>query len=82
MGDYSRASINASINTGSMIGVCCNLYGAGLLPTIVPNFSWGVSGTKYVFEKALSDIDNWKKLKGQSLSITETSVLETIFAEI
>ena len=82
MGDYSRASINASINTGSMIGVCCNVYGAGLLPTIVPNFSWGVGGTKYVFEKAISDIDNWKKLKGRSLSLTETSVLETIFAEI
>lgn len=82
MGDYSRASINASINTGSMIGVCCNVYGAGLLPTIIPNFSWGVGGTKYVFEKALSDINNWKKLKGRSLSDTETSVLETIFAEI
>lgn len=82
MGDYSRASINASINTGSMIGVCCNVYGAGLLPTIIPNFSWGVSGTKYVFEKALSDISNWKKLKGQSLGAAETSVLETIFAEL
>ncbi len=79
MGDYSRASINASINTGSMIGVCCNVYGAGLLPTIVPNFSWGVGGTKYVFEKAISDIDNWKKLKGQSLGVEETSVLTFIF---
>ncbi len=79
MGDYSRASINASINTGSMIGVCCNVYGAGLLPTIIPNFSWGVSGTKYEFEKALSDMDNWKKLKGQSLTETETSVLTFIF---
>ena len=79
MGDYSRASINASINTGSMIGVCCNVYGVGLLPTIIPNFSWGVGGTKYVFEKALSDINNWKKLKGQSLSEAESSMLSFIF---
>ena len=79
MGDYSRASINAAINTGTMIGVCCNVYGPGLLPTIIPNFSWGVNGTKYVFEKALSDIDNWKKLKGHSLSEVESSILTFIF---
>jgi hypothetical protein len=68
MGDYSRVAINSSINTGSVIGVSCNVFGAGLLPTIIPNFSWGVKGgTKYEFEKALVDINNWKKLKDHSL---------------
>ncbi len=79
MGDYSRVAINASINTGSMIGVSCNVFGAGLLPTIIANFSWGVSGTKYEFEKALAAIDNWKKMKGQSLGEKEISVLTHIF---
>jgi len=82
MGDYSRVAINASINTGSAIGVSCNVFGAGLLPTIISNFSWGVSGTKYEFTKALADIDNWKKLKGHSLSEEETSVLEYIFERL
>ncbi len=82
MGDYSRIAINSSINTGSVIGVSCNVFGAGLLPTIISNFSWGVSGTKYEFNKALVDIDNWKKLKGHSLREEETSVLEYIFGQV
>ncbi|NCI50233.1 glucose-1-phosphate thymidylyltransferase [Sediminibacterium roseum] len=80
MGDYSRAAINSSINTGTVIGVASNVFGAGLLPTIVANFRWGVTGTEYEFDKALNDINNWKKLKGHSLSAAETSVLKSIFA--
>jgi UDP-N-acetylglucosamine diphosphorylase/glucosamine-1-phosphate N-acetyltransferase len=82
IGDYSRVAINSSINTGSVIGVSCNVFGAGLLPTIVPNFSWGAGGTKYEFEKALVDINNWKKLKDQSLSEGESSVLQYIFGRL
>lgn len=79
MGDYSRIAINSAINTGSMIGISCNVFGAGLLPTIIPNFSWGVTGTRYEFAKALQDIDNWKQMKQQHLTETETSVLQYIF---
>lgn len=79
MGDYSRISINSSINTGSVIGVSCNVFGAGLLPTIIEDFSWGASGNRYDFQKALYAIDNWKKMKWSSLSEAETSVLKVIF---
>lgn len=80
MGDYSRVAINAAINTGSMIGVSCNVFGAGLLPTIIPNFAWGVGGTRYEPKKALEAIDNWKRLKGRQLSDSEIAVLQHIFA--
>ena len=79
MGDYSRVSINSSINTGSLIGVSCNVYGEGLLPTIINDFSWGTNGKRYHFQKALLAIDNWKKMKRSSLTEAETSVLEVIF---
>ncbi|MEQ1623536.1 MAG: putative sugar nucleotidyl transferase [Sediminibacterium sp.] len=82
MGDYSRISINSSINTGSVIGVSCNVFGAGLLPTIIEDFSWGVNGNRYDFQKALYAIDNWKKMKWSSLTDAETSVLKVIFAKI
>lgn len=78
MGDYSRMAINSSINTGSVIGVSCNVFGDGLLPNIIPDFSWGCKGVKYRLEKALVDIDNWKQLKQQSLSETEKQILLTI----
>ncbi len=80
MGDYSRTAINSSINTGTVIGVCCNVFGNGLTPKYVPSFSWGSDGIqRYEFKKALADIENWKGLKDQSLSIDETSILNHIF---
>lgn len=80
MGDYSRTAINTSLNTGTVIGVCCNVYGEGLTPKYIPSFSWGADGIeRYKFDKALDDIGNWKKLKGKKLSKNETSILKYIF---
>jgi UDP-N-acetylglucosamine diphosphorylase/glucosamine-1-phosphate N-acetyltransferase len=80
MGDYSRTAINTSINTGTVIGVCCNVFGAGLTPKYIPSFSWGSEGVnRYDFEKALLDIAAWKKLKGQDVNDNEKSILKYIF---
>ncbi len=76
MGDYSRSAINTSFNTGTVVGVCCNIFGE-MPPTHVPNFSWG-TGT-YILHKALIDIGNWKKMKGHSLSDSEQNILETLY---
>lgn len=80
MGDYSRAAINSSFNTGTVVGVCCNVFANGLTSKYIPDFTWG-DGTlpKYDFEKAMKDIANWKKLKNQSLSHNEIQQLKTIF---
>jgi UDP-N-acetylglucosamine diphosphorylase/glucosamine-1-phosphate N-acetyltransferase len=80
MGDYSRTAVNTAINTGTVIGVSCNVFGAGLTPKYIPNFSWGSEGVKrYEFEKALADIGEWKKIKQQKLSDGEKSILKYIF---
>lgn len=75
MGDYSRTAINSSINTGTVIGISSNVFGEGLLPNIIPDFSWGCKGVKYKMDKALNDIDNWKKLKNAALTDTEKKIL-------
>jgi UDP-N-acetylglucosamine diphosphorylase / glucose-1-phosphate thymidylyltransferase / UDP-N-acetylgalactosamine diphosphorylase / glucosamine-1-phosphate N-acetyltransferase / galactosamine-1-phosphate N-acetyltransferase len=80
MGDYSRTAINTSINTGTVIGVCANVYGIGLTPKYIPCFSWGTEGVeRYKLEKAFSDINNWKDMKGSTLTETEKSFLKHIF---
>lgn len=80
MGDYSKTAINTSLNTGTVIGVCCNVYGSGLTPKYIPSFSWGSDGIeRYEFEKALGDIENWKKLKEKALTDNEASILTHIF---
>jgi UDP-N-acetylglucosamine diphosphorylase/glucosamine-1-phosphate N-acetyltransferase len=83
MGDYSRTAINTSINTGTVISVSCNVFGNGLTPKYIPAFSWGSEGVnRYEFEKALIDIEGWKKLKGSTLSDNEKSMLKYIFEKL
>jgi UDP-N-acetylglucosamine diphosphorylase/glucosamine-1-phosphate N-acetyltransferase len=80
MGDYSKAAINTSFNTGTMVGICSNVVSAGLTPKFIGNFSWGADGiTKYNLDKALIDIDNWKKLKGLTISDREKQILTDIY---
>jgi len=76
MGDYSRSAINTSFNTGTVVGVACNVFSEWFPPTFVENFSWG--NKKYQLEKALQHIDNWKKLKGHILSEEEKNILSAI----
>ncbi|MFN2438555.1 MAG: putative sugar nucleotidyl transferase [Chitinophagaceae bacterium] len=80
MGDYSRTAINTAINTGTVIGVSCNVFGNGLTPKYIPNFSWGSEGIqRYEFKKALADIQNWKSLKNEMLAEKEKLILHHIF---
>jgi UDP-N-acetylglucosamine diphosphorylase / glucose-1-phosphate thymidylyltransferase / UDP-N-acetylgalactosamine diphosphorylase / glucosamine-1-phosphate N-acetyltransferase / galactosamine-1-phosphate N-acetyltransferase len=83
MGDYSRTAINTSINSGTVIGVCCSLFGPGLTPSHIPSFSWGFGDlSRADFEKAIQDIDRWKKLKNQRISDIEIRTLKPIFDQI
>ena len=79
MGDYSRAAINTSFNTGTVVGVCCNIFGEGFPPKFVNDFTWGKE--RYTFEKVLQDIDNWKKFKGQHITQTEINNLEILYKQ-
>lgn len=79
MGDYSRAAINTSFNTGTVTGICCNIFGEGFPPKFVNDFTWGKE--RYTFEKVLQDIDNWKKMKGQQLTQIEINKLENLYKQ-
>jgi UDP-N-acetylglucosamine diphosphorylase/glucosamine-1-phosphate N-acetyltransferase len=41
MGDHSKCGINTMFNTGTVVGVSCNIYGAGFPRNFIPSFSWG-----------------------------------------
>ena len=83
MGDYSRSAINTSFNTGTIAGVSSNIFGEGLSPKHIPDFSWGFNNeNKYGFDKACDAINNWKQLKNQSLSVAEKNILKHIFDQL
>lgn len=41
MGDHTKAGINTMFNTGTMIGVGCNIHGSGFPRNFIPSFSDG-----------------------------------------
>ena len=43
MGDHSKCSINTMFNTGTVVGVSCNIFGHGFPEKFVPSFCWGGS---------------------------------------
>ena len=52
MGDHSKSGINVMFDTGTVAGVCCNIYGAGLPPKEIPSFSWGGAGGFVLYDPA------------------------------
>ncbi|MBO4874068.1 MAG: GlmU family protein [Bacteroidales bacterium] len=53
-GDHSKCGINTMFNTGTVVGVSANIFGAGFPSKYVPSFSWGgASGfTEYKLDTA------------------------------
>ena len=80
MGDYSKAAINTSFNTGTVVGICSNVFAQGLTPKYIPHFSWGCDGiTRYRLSNALEDIARWKQLKGMEITEKEKRVLTDVY---
>ncbi|HNF72799.1 MAG TPA: GlmU family protein [Chitinophagaceae bacterium] len=55
MGDHSKCGINTMFNTGTVVGVSCNVYGAGFPRNFIPSFSWGSANgfMEYQLSKAV-----------------------------
>jgi len=53
MGDHSKCGINTMFNTGTVVGVGCNVFGADYPPKEIPSFTWGGAAglVEYDFEK-------------------------------
>lgn len=78
LGDYTRCAINTSFNTGTFAGVAGNIFGAGLTPKFLANFTWGYA-ERYRLDKCLAHINNWKKLKQLELTQTEINILTHLY---
>ncbi len=47
MGDHAKCGINTMFNTGTVVGVFANVFGAGFLRNFIPDFAWGGDGGGY-----------------------------------
>jgi hypothetical protein len=81
MGDHTKLGINTMLNTGTVIGCSCNIYGAGFPRTFIPSFRWGgASGWQiYDFNKAILTATNMMSRRDKVLSSIDINILKWIF---
>lgn len=81
MADHSKCGINTMFNTGTVVGVNANIFGAGFPRNFIPDFSWGGAAgfttykTKDAFEVALRVFER----RGMIFNETERKILSHIF---
>jgi len=81
MGDHSKTGINAMLNTGTMCGVCCNLFSDNYPPKYVPSFSWvnGYSTRPYNFDKAIIAMEKMMERRSVPLTKPYYNMMKAIF---
>ncbi len=78
-GDHTRTAINTTFNTGTITGICCNIYHSGLLPKYIPSFTWGGTRTESTlgsFERTIQSIETMMKRRNAILLEEERKILE------
>jgi UDP-N-acetylglucosamine diphosphorylase/glucosamine-1-phosphate N-acetyltransferase len=82
LGDHSKTAINSMFNTGTIVGVCSNIFGHGFPPKYVPSFSWGAAGetlTTFTIERAIEMARRVMARRSIELLDVEDRLFRTIF---
>ena len=81
MGDHSKSAINTQFNTGTVIGVCCNIFGAGFPRNYVPSYSWGGAQKmiEYQLKKTFEVAEKVYQRRGVDFDEIEKDILTEVF---
>lgn len=81
MGDHSKAGINTMFNTGTVVGVACNVFGSGFPRQFIPDFAWGGSSgfVTHKLDAALKTASLVMPRRGRSCDEDETSILKALY---
>lgn len=83
MADHAKCGINTMFNTGTVVGVGSNVFGAGFPPNFIPDFSWG--GAQYGIEtyslkKMLETTEKvFARREHRPFDDNEQDIIKTIF---
>lgn len=79
--DHCKTAIHTRLNTGTVVGVCCNLFGSDFPVKYVPSFTWFGSDSyvEYKVEKALETIAVVMSRRGKTLTPAMSELLKDIF---
>jgi len=81
MGDHSKCGINTMFNTGTVVGINSNIFGAGFHRNYIPSFRWG--GTRgqsnYNLEKAIQVAKIVYGRRNMDFNQVEEDILRAVF---
>ncbi|MBL4625092.1 MAG: GlmU family protein [Flavobacteriales bacterium] len=80
MADHSKCGINTMFNTGTVVGVCSNVFGADFPSKFIPSFSWGGANgfVDFKIEKAFELAESVMDRRGVKLTQEDREILKHI----
>jgi UDP-N-acetylglucosamine diphosphorylase/glucosamine-1-phosphate N-acetyltransferase len=81
MGDHSKCGINTMFNTGTVVGVSANIFGAGFPPNVIPSFAWGGAQgfEEYRLMQAAVAAERMMARRNVPLDTAERDILTRVF---
>jgi UDP-N-acetylglucosamine diphosphorylase/glucosamine-1-phosphate N-acetyltransferase len=82
-GDHTKTGINTMFNTGTVVGVAANVYGADYPPRFIPSFMWGGTGERRRGDlvRVLNTARAAMQRRGCDLTSEEENLLREHYAE-
>ena len=82
MGDHSKCGINTMFNTGTVVGISANIFGAGFPRNFIPSFAWGgaTGFTTFKIDKALKTASMAMERRQQKLTEVDINILKEIYS--
>jgi UDP-N-acetylglucosamine diphosphorylase/glucosamine-1-phosphate N-acetyltransferase len=80
-GDHAKTGINATLDTGTVIGVSSNVYGTAIPPKLISSFSWGDSLHRETYDpkKALMVAEKVMLRRGVHMMQEYRDVFQAVF---
>jgi UDP-N-acetylglucosamine diphosphorylase/glucosamine-1-phosphate N-acetyltransferase len=81
MGDHSKCGINTMFNTGTVVGVSANIFGAGFPEKFIPSFTWGGTSDseKFLLDRSIALAAIVMKRRGIAMSAADEKILSEVF---
>lgn len=83
-GDHTKAGINTMFSTGTIVGICANVFGAGYTPSSLPSFTWGGIDEHrlYGIDAALDTVRRAMSRRNRVLTAEEEALIRIEFERV
>ncbi len=81
MGDHSKCAIDTNFNTGTVVGVNANIFGAGFQRNFIASFTWGGTAgyTNYSIKKAIEVAEIVFRRRNREFNDVEKDLLTSVY---